>query len=266
MILEELTPYFEVRSDDFGVAELQAIYNVVNFGKDITFGSEKEPKQARDSVHTIILTGNAIRQIEKGYLSELTQGEFNLGPKASQKYMDEWNRDWFSEYDKLPLDSKQRFDYTYIERLLVNHGDQLEELRNELKELIEKAEKAEAKGKEVIVSNRHQVITWDPKIDMGSDAPPCFQRAWIRYYHPYMIDIHFSWRSRDLRNAWKYNLIGAIAGFNKEIFFPNKCKIVRIIDQIDSLHIMHGVLGTAQKLLLEAQNKHPQIMRKILEY
>lgn len=261
-----LPPYFEVKSDDFGIAELQAIYNVVTFGKDIYFGSVKEPKSARDSVHTIILTGNAISQIEKKHLSELTQGEYNLGPKAAQKYMDEWDREWFEAYDRLPADSDQRFDYTYIGRLLVNHGDQLKGLRNELGELIDNVKEAESKGKEIIVSNRHQVITWDPEIDIGADAPPCFQRLWARYYHPNMVDIHLSWRSRDLRNAWKYNLIGAIAGFNKEIFKPNKCKVVRIIDQIDSLHIYHGVLSTAQKLLLEAQNKYPEIMRKIIEY
>ena len=179
-----LSPYFEVKSDDFGIAELQAIYNVVTFGKDIYFGSVKEPKSARDSVHTIILTGNAISQIEKKHLSELTQGEYNLGPKAAQKYMDEWDREWFEAYDRLPADSDQRFDYTYIGRLLVNHGDQLKGLRNELGELIDNVKEAESKGKGIIVSNRHQVITWDPEIDIGADAPPCFQRLWARYYHP----------------------------------------------------------------------------------
>ena len=264
----DLAPCFTVENEDFGEAELQAIYNVVNFGKDITFGSEKEIKTARDSVHTIILTGNAIKQIEAGELSELTQGNYALGPKSSQKYRDEWDRAWLEEHEKLPKDSKQRFTYTYIERLIRTYGDQFARARELLADMIKKAKEAEAAGKHPILSNRLELITWNPEIDMGADAPPCFQRAWIRYYHPLMIDLHLSWRSRDLRDAWKYNIIGGVAAFNKEIFFPNNCRIVRIIDQCDSLHIYiyNGSLVLAKEVLSEAEAKHPEIMKKFRIY
>lgn len=264
VILEvELAPVFMIESTDFGEAEFEAIYNVLNFGKDITFGSRAEPKQARDSVHKIVLTGNAIEQIERGESSELTQGEFALGPKAIEDYKKEWDPEWLEEYERLPPDSKERFKYVYVGRLIRTYGDQLTGLRDQLAEIIRDTDDS---GKNVIVSNRHQVITWDPRTDLGSEAPPCFQRAWIRYYHPRMIDLHLSWRSRDLRHGWKNNLIGGIAMFNKVVFAPNKCRIVRIIDDCDSLHIMNGDMQSSQQILSEAENLYPEVVRRLRTY
>ena len=259
-----LAPVLTVESNDFGEAEFEAIYNVLNYGIDFTFGTKKEPKQALDTVHRIILTGNAIKQIEQGELSELTQGDFALGPKAVEDYKKEWDPEWLEEYEKLPPNSQRRFDYVYIYRLIRAYGNQLAGLRDILAEVIKNAQESE--DGQVIVSNRHQVITWDPRIDIGADSPPCFQRAWIRYYHPLMVDIHLSWRSRNLRHGWRTNLIGGTAMFNKVVFAPNNCRIVRIIDDSDSMHIMKGDIQSSQKILSKAENLYPEVVRRLRTY
>jgi thymidylate synthase len=252
-----LTPCFLIESDDFHKAWFEAVYAVVNQGNSLYFGSKKEPKKARDSVQTIVMTGNAIVQIQNCEIHPF----YRMRELSIQQYKKEYDRNWFNEeYDKLPLDDKKRFTYVYIERLIrhrVPGGfiDQISKLRDLLKEQIETG----------ISSNRHQVITWEPDIDMGSDAPPCLQRIWIRYYSGGYVDVHFDWRSRDLFNAWQGNLIGLIAMLLFEVILPNNCKISRIIDKADSLHIYEGSLGEADKILGKERERVPDFVKK-LEY
>jgi thymidylate synthase len=88
-----------------------------------------------------------------------------------------------------------------------------------------------------ITSNRDQAITWQSKIDLGNASPPCLQRIQIRYLGDYNVDVHLTWRSRDLYTAWQANIVAIIDMLNREVIRPNNCRIVRLIDYADSLHI-----------------------------
>jgi len=246
-----------IQSDDFHEAWFEAVYAVMNQGASICFGSSKEPKKARDSVQVIVMTGKAIEQIQNCEIHPF----YRMRELAIQEYKKEYDRNWFNEvYNKLPLEDKKRFTYVYIERLIKHRTpggfiDQLIKLRQLLKEQIDSG----------VSSNRHQVITWEPDVDMDSDAPPCLQRIWIRYYEGGYVDVHIKWRSRDLFNAWQGNLIGIIAMLFLEVIAPNNCKIVRVVDDSDSLHIYEGVLGEANKVLAMERVRVPDFVKK-LEY
>lgn len=250
-----LAPCFLIESDDFHKAWFEAVYAVMNQGVPLHFGSSKEPKRARDSVQTIVLTGKAIEQIQNCEIHPF----YRMKDLAIQQYKKEYDRKWFEEvYDQLPIGDKRRFTYLYIERLIkhrIPKGfiDQISKLKQLLKEQIESG----------VSSNRHQVITWEPDVDMDSDSPPCLQRIWIRYYPGGYVDIHFEWRSRDLFNAWQGNLIGLISMLLFEVIIPNNCKIKRIVDKSDSLHIYEGVLGEAEKVLREEKVRVPDFVKKL---
>jgi len=53
-----LAPCFLIEGSDFHKAWFEAVYAVTNMGVSLLFGSPKEPKRARDSCQTIVLTGN----------------------------------------------------------------------------------------------------------------------------------------------------------------------------------------------------------------
>jgi thymidylate synthase len=252
-----LAPNFLIESEDFHEAWFEAVYAVKNLGAPLYFGSKKEPKEALDSVQTIAMTGKAIAQIQNCEIHPF----YRMRDLAIQQYKREYDRNWFDqEYSKMPPEDRKRFTYVYIERLIKHRVpggfiDQLLKLRQLLKEQIESG----------ISSNRHQAITWEPDIDMGADYPPCLQRIWIRYYSVGYVDVHFEWRSRDLFNAWQGNLIGLIAMLFSEVILPNNCKILRIVDKSDSLHIYKGVLGEAEKVLGKERERVPDFVKK-LEY
>ena len=83
---------------------------------------------------------------------------------------------------------------------------------------------------------------------MGSASPPCLQRIWIRYSGEYTVDVHFSWRSRDLFGAFQSNIIALVNMLNQGVISPNNCKIKRIIDDNDSLHIYQRDWDDARKV------------------
>ena len=252
-----LAPCFLIERDDFHKAWFEAVYAVMNQGVSIQFGSAREPKKARDSVQIISMTGKAIEQIQNCEIHPF----YRMKHLAIQEYKKEYDRKWFNEiYNVMPPEDRKRFTYVYIERLIKHRTpggfiDQISKLRELLKEQIESG----------ISSNRHQAITWEPDIDMCSDAPPCLQRIWIRYYPGGYVDVHFKWRSRDLFNAWQGNLIGLVAMLLLEVIIPNGCKIWRIIDDSDSLHIYEGVLGEASKVLAMERERIPDFVKQ-LEY
>lgn len=248
---------FQIEADDFHKAWFEGLYIAQNKGLPIVFGSEKEPKKARDTIQTISMTGKAIEQI----LNCEIHPYYRMKELAIREYKKEYDRIWFNEtYNKLPAEDRKRFTYVYIERLIKHRTpngfvDQISGLKDLLAEQIRSG----------IASNRHQAITWEPDIDMKSDSPPCLQRIWIRHYSGGYVDIHFDWRSRDLFNAWQGNLIGLIAMLNVEVVLPNKCKIVRVIDKSDSLHIYEGVVGEADNVLKMERQRNPDFVKK-LEY
>lgn len=250
-----LAPWFSIESKDFHEAWFEAVYAVMNQGVALHFGSLKEPKRARDSVQTIVMTGKAVEQILNCEIHPF----YKMKDLAIREYKKEYDRKWFEEeYSKLSVEDQKRFTYLYIERLIKHRTpggfiDQISKLKQLLKEQIESG----------ISSNRHQVITWEPDIDMGAEYPPCLQRIWIRYYLGGYVDLHFEWRSRDLFNAWQGNLIGLVAMVYSEVVSPNNCKILRIIDKADSLHIYEGELGEAEKVLRKERERVPDFVKKL---
>jgi len=180
---------------------------------------------------------------------------------AINKYKQEYDRRWYEEeYSVMPAESQKRFTYLYIERLIKHRTpsgfvDQLSKLKELLGQQIESG----------ISSNRHHAITWEPDVDVGAEYPPCLQRIWIRYYPEGWVDVHFEWRSRDLFDAWQGNLVGLVDMVFREIISPNNCKIGRIVDKSDSLHIYEGELGQATQVLALERERVPDFV-KSLEY
>ena len=218
----KLPPAILISETNFHNAWARAVRHVLRDGMRLTIGDSSEPKPIRDACVLFELTGNAIKQIES----------HELHPQFPFRHIDQYchgfTREYLSEYIKKP--EPEQFAYLYFERLAMYEGlDQIRRLRECL-----------ALQKKVgITSNRDQAITWHPKIDLGNASPPCLQRVQIRYLggNEDGVDVHLTWRSRDLYTAWQANIVAIIDMLNREVIRPNNCRIVRLIDYADSLHI-----------------------------
>ena len=208
----------------------------------MVIGDTSEPKHIRDICATTVFTRGAIAQIENRELH--TQFPF---PHIDQ-YCEEFTREYQEKYTKLP--EGEKFVYTYFDRLTnyeitrIGHTifaeDQLKKLDQYLATQIH----------EGISSNREQAVTWRVADDLGTTSPPCLQRVWIRYLGRHSVEVHFTWRSRDLFTAWQANIIALIDMLNREVVHPNGCKIVKIVDFADSLHIYESDIPAAREVKL----------------
>ena len=187
----------------------------------------------------ISMTGNAIKQIEARELHP--QYPF----KRVEEYCNEFTRAFLEEYSSKP--EKERFSYLYFERLAhyeapssSSSSDQIALLKDALADQI----------KQNITSNRAQAITWYVPYDIQRSSPPCLQRIQIRSIPENKVDVHLTWRSRDLFTAWQSNIVCIIEMLNREVLRPNNCQIVRIIDYSDSLHIYARDIEDAKKVTL----------------
>ncbi len=216
----KLPPTILICEDNFHNAWARAVRYVLRDGMKTTIGDTSELKPIRDACILVELTGNAIRQIE----------DRELHPQFPFRHIDHYckgfTREYLSEYIKKP--DNERFSYLYFERLAMYENlDQIRLLRERL---------GIQKDAEV-VSNRDQAITWQPRNDLGSASPPCLQRIQIRYLGDGCVDVHLTWRSRDLYTAWQANIVAITDMLNREVIRPNQCRIVKLIDYSDSLHI-----------------------------
>lgn len=229
-----IPPINFIESNNFHNAWVSAVKFCNHFGIPITFGDRVEPKEARDSCQLISLMGDAIAQIEA----------HEIHPKFPfrlvKQYCDEFTREYLEKYLKMPWN--QKFTYLYLDRLVnydcAEYGitDQLSIMKDQLQDQIEFE----------VLSNRCQAITWYPEQDSHSNACPCLQRLWIRYIGDNQVDVHYDWRSRDLISAWQVNIIALTECLNREIIWPNNCKIARIVDYSDSLHIYDSMQNVIQ--------------------
>lgn len=257
----KLPPTILIQETDFHNAWARAVRAVLRDGKPMIIGDVSEPKPIRDACVSFELTGSAIRQIERRELH--SQFPFqHIDP-----YCEEYTREFLEEYVKKP--EEEKFSYLYFELLTMYSAgafiEQVEQLcqdlisqretdilSNSLEQLvsyIKRMAKEEfidqiewlrqnlAEQKETgISSNRCQAITWQPKIDLGNVSPPCLQRIWIRYLDGNDVEVHLSWRSRDLYTAWQANIIAVIDMLNREVIHPNGCRIAKLVDKSNSLH------------------------------
>ncbi|MHC1610873.1 MAG: thymidylate synthase [Candidatus Methanospirareceae archaeon] len=226
-----------IEERNFHNAWAKAIHAVLRNGTDLVIGGGDERKPIKDSCMLISMTGNAIKQIEARELHP--QSPF----RQIEEYCNEFTRSFLAEYSSKPVN--ERFSYLYFERLAQyqptdssNSSDQIKILKEALAEQI----------KENITSNRSQAITWYVPSDLHLSSPPCLQRIQIRYIPENKVDVHLTWRSRDLFTAWQPNIVCIIEMLNREVIKPNNCRIVRIIDYSDSLHIYARDLEDAKKV------------------
>ena len=229
-----IPPTILIEDPDFNAAWARAVRAVLREGVDIVIGDSSEPKPIKDVCGIISLTGNAIAQIENQEIH--TQYPF----VHIDQYCEEFTRTYLAEYVYKPDD--ERFSYLYFERLAAYElrVDQLDRLRVDLEYQIDTG----------IASNRDQAITWITEIDIISTSPPCLQRMWIRHLGDRRVEVHITWRSRDLYTAWQSNVIALVEMLNREVIRPNKCKIVKIVDYSDSLHIYKSDFDAARKVEL----------------
>ena len=235
----KLPPTTLICRENFHNAWARAVRYVLRDGRKITIGDASEPKPIRDACVLFELAGDAIRQIENRELHPQFPFQ-HIGP-----YCEEFTREYLAQYIGKP--EQERFSYLYVERLArygnlaCGYIDQLTSLRHRLKKEIESG----------ISSNRHQAITWRPMHDDGHIASPCLQRIWIRYFGDHNVEVHLTWRSRDLYTAWQANIVAIIDMLNREVIHPNNCRIVKLVDYADSLHIYESdSVGAAQVKLL----------------
>lgn len=237
-----------IEEQNFHNAWAKAIQAVLRRGTDLVIGGEGERKPIKDSCMLISLTGTAIKQVEAHELHP--QYPF----RRIEEYCNEFTRSFLDAYSAKPLD--EQFSYLYFERLARYEApssshpvDQLALLKNALAAQIEAD----------ITSNRAQAITWYVPTDIERRSPPCLQRIQIRYIPPRCVDVHLTWRSRDLFTAWQSNIICIVEMLNREVIKPNKCQIVRIIDYSDSLHLYARDIPDAKSVKLVPVS--PQEMR-----
>jgi thymidylate synthase len=94
-------------------------------------------------------------------------------------------------------------------------------------------------------SRRAQAITWNPKIDLPTDDPPCLQRIWCRLLpgrSGLVLNMNTHWRSRDAFKATFMNMF-ALTDLQRLIAaeissrLGQKVAVGRYMDISDSFHI-----------------------------
>jgi len=245
----KLPPTILVQEDDFHNAWARAVRYVLRDGRKITIGDASEPKPIRDACVLFELTGDAIRQIEDRELHPQFPFQ-HIDP-----YCEEFTREYLTQYVEKP--EQERFSYLYFERLVV-YGD------GDLDQIVPLRECLATQIDTGIASNRDQVITWQADADLGSASPPCLQRIWIRYLGDQSVEVHLTWRSRDLYTAWQANIVAIIDMLNREVIHPNNCRIVKLTDYADSLHIYESDSDGARRVKLLPAS--PQKQKGLWEY
>ncbi len=233
-----------IKETNFANAWARAVRYVLRDGVQIVIGDTTEPKPIRDICATIELTGAAIKQV----------GNRELHPQYPFRhiapYCEEFTRKYLADY--IEKAGKERFSYLYFERLAMygsspHSRDQLKIMARILADQIY----------DRISSNRNQAITWELVRDLGSTTPPCLQRIWIRHLGDQSVEVHLTWRSRDLYTAWQANLIALVDMLNREVIHPNNCRIVKLVDYVDSLHIHESDIAAAEDVRLVPVSPQP---------
>ena len=101
-------------------------------------------------------------------------------------------------------------------------------------------------------SRRAQAITWNPKLDIPTDDPPCLQRIWCRLLagddNELVLNMNTHWRSRD---AYKAAFMNAFALTDLQRRIAGKIaersgrevRVGRYADISDSFHVYGSYFG-----------------------
>jgi len=129
-----------------------------------------------------------------------------------------------------------KWTYTYHKRLFDYEIEG--EMVGQIKYIIDKLSKN-------YYSRRAQAITWNPKLDVSTDDPPCLQRIWCRIVpgaKDLYLEMNTHWRSRDAYKAAFMNIFALtdLARYLAEKISEKMGKKVivgRYVDISDSFHI-----------------------------
>ena len=267
MTKQKYSPTIIVEETDFRNAWAKQVRNCMRDGLIIVANSKsKSIVNTRDINSVIVLTGNSIIQI----INKQLHDQFPTKGLHLDEYIKTFTYEYLHKHLMLSDEDTAKFKYLYIERLAhYNNGeiDQIGRLYDKLRE----------DG----INRQTQIITWNPKVDFpvhtpkGHD-PPCLQRIWIRvleeptYNYDLNIkerkgiatagkvEIHLTWRSRDLYAAWMSNII-AVIHMLIEYVLKDEYEIVKIVDFCNSLHIYESDWEQASKIKHVGVN--PQYLR-----
>jgi thymidylate synthase len=226
----------------------------IKFGGKIPEKDQYEVKIAREMYLTVVMEGNAIKDI----INLVRHPQFPTKENVLMGYLKEWERgyDWV----------KQGFTYCYEDRIEsypstmmydIDEGSKLkrvdqwklarEDLRNQISDGIQ--------------SNRNSIVIGIPYVDRYEipDSPPCLREINIRWEGDNKVSVVTYWRSRDLYSAWMSNIFGLISAVQREVVIPNGCEIIQYVDTARSLHIYKGDWESAEKVNLVQVN--PQMIR-----
>lgn len=148
-----------------------------------------------------------------------------------------------------------KWTYTYHKRLF---DYEIEDKKiNQINYIIEKLSKTG-------YSRRAQAITWNVKLDIPTDDPPCLQRIWFRMLdgdnNQAVLNMNTHWRSRDAFKAAFMNIF-ALTELQKTIAdeiskkINKQVKVGRYVDIIDSFHIYGSYYKEFEKFLDTVKNR-----------
>ncbi len=129
-----------------------------------------------------------------------------------------------------------KWTYTYHKRLFEYEieGERVKQMDYIIKKLSEN-----------YYSRRAQAITWNPKLDVATEDPPCLQRIWCRLVEDadnLVLELNTHWRSRDAYKAAFMNMF-ALTDLARSIAesisknIKKKVSVGRYVDISDSFHI-----------------------------
>jgi len=228
----ELSPVNHIQETSFPRAWQKAVAFIDEEGIFRVIGGPKEGqsnvierKKIKDTCQQIVLTDNAITQMENAVMHP----KFPFGVKQLEEYCRQLTPEYVEYWQNLPPGDMHKFKYLYLERFLFPF-DQMVALRENLAKLIEYD----------LSSNRVQAITWRPPEDAYNDEPPCLQRLQLFYLGKdengvAWVDVRWDWRSRDI-NALLSNKICLTKMLYFYVLTPNNARIKRDIENIASLH------------------------------
>lgn len=212
-------PNYFAEEKDFPLAWVNVVRFCMKEGMKIP--TEYGPG-SKDMCSTIIMSGKAIQQIK----NRIIHSKF----PTKGNHLNEYILQFTPEFDA------SVFEYTYYKRLTNYIPDSFFGDLNQLKNI----------KKNLRNSRRLQAITWIPDIDLTSTEPPCLQRLWIRVleepdndnyiYSKGQVEVHFTWRSRDMYSAWMSNLVGLILMVYNEIL-DDEYEIIKLVDFVNAAHI-----------------------------
>lgn len=241
--MRDMASLISIEENDFNKAWVLAMKNILSQGVKITLKDNRGTQEVLDTCQMITLSGFALQQIK----------DHKIHPQypylSTESYCKEWTREFLDSHRKNP----SGHHYLAYDRLAAYPSrsvsvDQLAYMRDSLATQIDKN----------YVDDRCQAITWNPEVDLASEASPFIQRIWARVYPGRKVDAHFYWRATDCYNHWQSRLVCILDMFARDVLKANDCRLVRAVLNYDSLFIRTCDASTA-----EAVQMLPVDMRKI---